>query len=213
MNVKILHKEALNSEMSRFVLSKPWDFQAGQYTSILFNQKLSYFSIASSPLADTLELHIQNSVTHPLAPEFADFLNATAFLDLSPPQGKAVLSAGNRPVLLIAGGSGIAPLKSIADTLKILDPSRIFHLYWGTRNRSYFYDLGGLKYVPVLSDESISGIRSGFVHKVVAADFADLSPFDIYIAGPFAMAYAAREDFLKQGAKPEALFSDAFEFA
>lgn len=200
--------------MTRFVLTKPWDFQAGQYTSILFKQKHAFFSIASSPLVDDfLELHIQNSVTHPLAPDFADFLKTTACLDLSPPQGKAVLTAGSRPLLLIAGGSGIAPLKSIADTLRLLEPNREFHLYWGVRNQSCFYDLNGLAYVPVLSDESQPGVRAGFVHKVAAADFNDLAPFDIFIAGPFAMAYAAREDFLNQGAKRDALFSDAFEFA
>ncbi len=210
---RILKRTTLNFEMTCVTLEKPWDFQAGQYTSLTFEGTVFYFSIASNPFAETLELHIQNSALHPLDPAFAEFLNTAKQFDLSLPQGRAILNTDHRPLLLIAGGSGIAPLKSIAETAHILSPERPIHLYWGVRNVACFYRLPGISYIPVLSEEHVQGMRFGFVHDVVSREYKDLTPFDIYLAGPFPMALAARDAFLKQGARIESLFSDAFEFA
>ncbi len=208
LKVKILNKERLNSEIMRFILEKPWNFQAGQYTILDFNGQQHYFSIASPPQSPYLELDIQNSPFHPLHPDFASFLNQTQYLDLSPPQGGAVLQDNNRPIILVAGGSGIAPLKSIGEAAE----GREIHLYWGVRNRSCFYDLKILRYIPVLSEERVPGIRFGLVHEAVLADFNDLSSFDIYLAGPFNMAYTARNAFLIKGGQKKSIFADAFSF-
>ena len=191
--VKVLSKTKLNHEITRFTLEKPWDFQAGQYTSVAGH----YFSIASSPKAETLELDIQDSPLHPLDSEFAQLLATADTLDLTKPAGQAVLQNNDRPLILVAGGSGIAPMKSIAETT-----TKPFQLYWGVRHPNCFYDIGDVPYTPVV----------GFVHEAVLKDFADLSAFDIYIAGPFALAFVAREAFLQKGGQKKSIFADAFSF-
>lgn len=208
MQVKILERKILNNEIQQFVLEKPWDFKAGQYTAISFQGKPYYYSIASSPLDTKLELDIQNSAVHPLDTNFVKFLKQAKELELSQPTGNAFLHHNERPLILIAGGSGIAPMKSIANTVT----SRKFYLYWGVRNRECFFDLQGLSYIPVLSDEVAPGFRTGLVHEAVLEDFDTLAEFDIYLAGPFPMSFAAREAFIKKGARLDQLYSDAFAF-
>ncbi len=55
--------------------------------------------------------------------------------------------------------------------------------------------------------------RRGFVHQAVCADHADLSGFDVYMAGPPVMINAAAEAMQRQGARSDRMFSDAFEYA
>lgn len=228
MKAPILHKEPLNREITQFILEKPWNFQAGQFTGFCApcqptsEKEMHYFSIASSPLADHLELHIQNSPLHPLEPDFLEFLENTTELELGQPQGNATFTDSSRPLLLIAGGSGFAPMKSIIETALLTQKNRPIYLYWGVRHpdclylleliQSWQHDNPLLHFIAVISDETVKNERYGLVHEAVLQDFADLSPYDIYLAGPFQMAYAARETFMKKGAIPTRLFSDAFAF-
>ena len=85
------------------------------------------------------------------------------------------------------------------------------HLYWGVRTRDCFYD-SEVPYIGVLSEEPVPGFRYGLVHQAVLEDFADLSVYDIYLAGPFAMAYSAREAFLTKGGHKKSILADAFSF-
>lgn len=221
MNCKILEKYLLNHDITEFILEKPWDFTPGQYTAILFKGHPFYFSIASSPAAPHLELHIQNSPAHPLSPDFADFLSTADALELTGPKGKAILTDNQSPLLLVAGGSGFAPMKSIIETVLATDKSRTIYLYWGVRHVGCFYLQDLIKkwqqnsrfhFVPVLSEQQHPDYRYGLVIEAVLQDFKSLSPFNIYLAGPFAMSYMARESFIRKGAQPLYLFSDAFEF-
>lgn len=228
MKTHILHKKPLNREITQFTLEKPWDFQAGQFTAFCApcqptsTKEMHYFSIASSPITNHLELHIQNSPLHPLEPGFLEFLKNTTELELTPPQGEAVLTDSSRPLLLIAGGSGFAPMKSIIETVHLTQKSRPIYLYWGVRHPNCLYLTDLIKswqrdnplfhFIPAISDETVTNERHGLVHEAVLQDFSDLSPYDIYLAGPFPMAYAARDTFIKKGATLENLFSDAFAF-
>lgn len=219
LKVKILYQEALNFEIVRYILTKPWSFQAGQYTKIHFNNKLYPFSIASSPLTKTLELHIQNSPRHPLDRNFADFLTRTDHFDLAPPQGTAILSEADSPLLMVGGGSGFSQLKSIIE-MTLTTQNRSILLYWGVRTPASLYLLDMIKtwqqeprfkFIPVISDINIAGYRGGLVHEAILADYQDLSPFEIYLAGPFEMSLIAREAFMRKGAKT--FISDALNNA
>lgn len=205
----------------QLIIEKPWDFIAGQYTAVLFENKAYPFSIASSPLADVLELHIQNSPIRPLDENFAGFLAQTSELELAAPQGKAILHSTSRPLILVAGGSGFAPMKSLIETVQIQQEERKISLYWGVRHPQCFYlpnlietwsENSNFTFVPVVSEEHDAYYRYGLVHEAVLQDFESLKGFDIYLAGPFPMSYAARESFLAKGAEQAHLFSDAFEF-
>ena len=129
----------------------------------------------------------------------------------------------NRPIILLAGGTGFSYVYAIAQALSAAKASQPVFLYWGVRQQDALYyqpELQQLaeqnkqfRYIPVVQ-EPLSDWqgRTGLVHEAVLADFISLEAYDIYIAGPFAMAGIAREAFAEQGANRQQMFADAFAY-
>lgn len=202
-------------------------FRAGQYLEFLLSDgRRRAFSIANAPHDDELiELHIR----HVDGGKFTDWvfnkLKERSILRIQAPLGSFVLDeSSDRPMLFLAGGTGFAPIKGQIEHAIHRGLDRPVVLYWGVRATRDLYmpelperwagELRDFRFVPVLSepDAGWSG-RTGWVHEAVLADHADLSGFDIYMAGPPVMIFAARDAFRAAGAKDEHMFSDAFEYA
>ena len=113
------------------------------------------------------------------------------------PLGQFTLHNSERPIIMIAGGTGFAPIKSIIEhALKINDP-RTIHFYWGARLKNDLYldniviewvkKFPHITYTPVLSKSEKkfdwSG-KTGYVHEAVLEDYHDLSDHDVYACGP-----------------------------
>jgi CDP-4-dehydro-6-deoxyglucose reductase len=214
-------------------------FRAGQYMDfILQDGARRQYSIATAPHADELlQLHIR----HTPGGVFTDRLFGVAqppvkerdILRIEAPLGTFFLREDTaRPIVLLAGGTGFAPLKAIAEHAfheRInVDapgrPAREVRLYWGARGRRDLY-LHALPerwaatepnfvYVPVLSEpapaDGWSG-RTGFVHHAVMDDLPDLSGHQVYACGAPAMIDAARRDFTARcGLPDDQFFADAF---
>ncbi len=204
--------------------------EAGQYIDVLLaGGRRRSFSIASPPRdRGLLELHVRRVP----GGEFTDRLFAAnpekGLLSIEgplgafryhPPEGPA-----DTPMLMLAGGTGYAPLNSILHHLAALGSERPVTLYFGVRTeRDLYADAAirelagrapGLRYVPVLSEPSPawSGKR-GLVHEAALADHDRLSDVDIYASGPPAMIIALRRDFLARGARPSRLYVDSFDYA
>jgi len=224
-------------------------FLPGQYIDVLLpGGRRRSFSIASPPHdAKLLELHVR----HVRGGEFTDDLFTRQaqgrLLDIEGPLGRFVypppvegLSADvagmhARPLLLIGGGTGLAPLQSIlrhviaADAGRERAGGRELLLYWGVRSEPDLYahaqlrELAAhtplLRYVPVLSEPDAAWTgRRGWVHAAVLADLGSqtcgqLADYDIYASGPPDMVAAVRRDFLAQGADPARLWFDSFDYA
>jgi len=95
--------------------------------------------------------------------------------------------------------------------------------YWGVRQAHWLYELeqmqqwasdyAPLTFIPVVQEPESNWIgKTGLVHKAIMDDFVSLHDYDIYVAGRFEMAGAAREEFKILGAEPERIFGDAYEF-
>ncbi|MDZ7901079.1 MAG: NAD(P)H-flavin reductase [Rheinheimera sp.] len=200
----------------------PVSFQAGQYLQIyLSDSDKRPFSIASAPTDTLLELHIGGNVTDNYASQALAHLRDNSEVLVQVGLGEAYLRQGERPVLLLAGGTGFSYVASIAKTLMTAQDPRKVLLYWGLRQESGLYyqeelaawqaALPQLQIVSVVQEPTASWQgRSGLVHEVVLADLADLSAYDIYIAGPFPMVGAVRDAFLAQGAVRQHMYADAF---
>jgi len=199
-------------------------FFAGQYLELLINNKAYPYSIASAPDGREIELHIQFSPEHPGSMIVADYIMAEDKVELNAPIGGAYLRQhSSRPIILVAGGTGIAPFKSIIEHLVKLNSKREIYLYWGARQPDLLYlheqyqrlsqVMKNFHYTPVISgvNDAWHG-RRGLVHQAALEDFQDMSEYDIYLCGPFEMCFIAREDFAKQQAKRERMYSDAFQF-
>ena len=224
--------DKLSGDVVRLKLTLPkterFQFLPGQYIDILMREgKRRSFSLANPPhKAQTLELHIRY-YKGGLFSEYAFHeLNEKALLRIEGPLGQFTLHDSDRPIIMIAGGTGFAPIKSLVEFALENNDKREINIYWGARTEADLY-LNGLveawdkefdhiNYIPVLSEaEHLNGWqgKTGFVHEAVLEDYADLSEYDVYTCGPPPMINAVVESLPKNGLDKTRLFSDSFEFA
>ena len=122
------------------------------------------------------------------------------------------------PMLLVAGGSGIAPVKSIAETALAMGMKQPLHLYYGVRDESELY-LGphfleltrahaNFKFVPVLSHSESTRARRGMVGEAVALDFTALQGFKAYVFGPPPMVRATLQALRARGLAAQDIHAD-----
>lgn len=213
----------------RLPASERLQFLAGQYIDIqLKDGKKRSFSLANPPHEDTLlKLHIRE-VPGGLftAGQVFSTMKPRDILRFSGPLGGFTLrDDSERPIILLAGGTGFAPIQSIVEHARHLGLKRPMHLYWGARAKADLYldalarewaqTVPGFTYTPVLSaplaEDGWQG-RTGLVHQAVLADFANLSGYEVYACGAPPMIDAARKDFTAQGMDDALFFSDAFTF-
>jgi CDP-4-dehydro-6-deoxyglucose reductase, E3 len=207
-------------------------FQAGQYLDVLLDGgRRRSFSIASPPHDSALiELHVRRvsggGFTERLFGTGAAALAAGSLLRIEGPVGQFVYRDGAAPALMIAGGTGFAPLKSMLRHVLETGLKRDIHLYWGGRHPRDIYEHARvlewsarypqLSFTAVLSEASgaeSSGQRVGFVHRAVLEDHPDLAGVEVYAAGPPAMIEAIRSEFPRHGLAAERLYFDSFDYA
>lgn len=203
-------------------------FLAGQYVDILLaDGRRRSFSLANAPhAADLLELHVRRVPGGFFTGYVFERMKDKALLRLQGPLGTFFLrEASPRPILLIGGGTGFAPLKGMLEHAFQLGLERPMHLYWGVRAKIDLYldalacrwakEHAHFRYTPVLSaphpEDAWNG-RTGWVHEAVLADFPHLSGHDVYMSGPPPMIEAAKSAFAAAGLPAEHLYYDSFEF-
>lgn len=206
-------------------------FVAGQYIEFLLEGgRRRAFSIANAPHDDEfLELHIRHVPGGLFTDRVFSTLKERDILRFEGPFGSFRLheppeEGGDRPIILLAGGTGFAPVKAIVEHVIHRGLSRPMIFYWGARDRNGLY-LDALprqwtaghprfQYVPVLSEprEPWDG-RTGLVHEAVMKDFPDLSGHRVYACGAPLMIEAARRDFRARGLPASEFFADVFNFS
>lgn len=210
--------------------SENFVFRAGQYIDILLadGQRRS-FSIANAPHdGGHVELHVRLIAGGRFTGHVFGAMKERDMLRFEGPLGSFWLHEdSDRPIVLVAGGTGFAPIKALVEHALHIGLARPVTLYWGARTRDGLYldalarswetMLPGFRYIPVLSDgtpdDGWSG-RRGLVHEAVLADFADLSGHEVYACGAPAMIDAARGSFVSERGLPDtAFFADAFTYA
>lgn len=209
--------------------SERLQFLAGQYIEILLKDgKRRAFSLANAPHQDDfLELHLRHVPDGHFTGHVFNQMKEKALLRIEGPLGSFFLREDSeRPILMIAGGTGFAPMKGIIEHVMEMGITRPIQLYWGVRAKKdlYFNQRAELwthaqmpiKYIPVLSEPDADDHwlgRTGWVHDAVLADHADLSGFDVYMAGPPPMINAAKEGLMKQGLPEDQLYYDSFDYS
>jgi CDP-4-dehydro-6-deoxyglucose reductase len=230
---RVAVKDQLAPNVVRLRLKMPaaqrLQFLAGQYVEVILKGgKRRAFSIASCPsLEDEIELHIRHVDGGDFTGHVFDHLKVGDILRLQGPQGNFFVrnDAPERPLIMVGGGTGFAPLKSMVENLLDQGDDREIHLYWGARTPSELYlddlptswanDYPHIHYHRAISDAGDDlppGHVPGLVHEAVAANHPDLSGFDVYMSGPPAMIETARKSLAANGLNPERLFYDSFEF-
>jgi len=207
-------------------LVNPIRFYAGQYIEVeALGQRGNWrcYSIASSPASpDRIELIVKRIPGGGFSDQI-DRLVPGFELTIRGPYGMSYLRAGNRPVLLVATGSGIAPLLSILRYCSAENVDRSLQFYYGARRQRdlifrdeireleartpRFFFKPALS-APIAGDEWRGAV--GRITQVLQREILDASPYDAYICGQPEMCESVSTLLLAKGIPENRIFRDDF---
>ncbi len=229
--VSLLEKKSHDVMLLRLQLpaNENFAYHAGQYVEFMLQGGVRRsYSMANAAHTQTecggLELHIRHLPGGQFTDHVFSVMKEKDILRIEGPYGGFFLREdSDKPIVLLAAGTGFAPLKAIIEHMQFKGITRPTTLYWGGRRPQDIYldawvqarllQMPQLRYVPVVSDaqpgDAWSG-RTGFVHRAVLQDLPDLSPYQVYACGAPVMVEAARTDFAQAGLPEDEFFADAF---
>jgi CDP-4-dehydro-6-deoxyglucose reductase len=205
-------------------------YRAGQYVEfILRDGSRRSYSMANAPHTQEdkpgLELHLRHLPGGKFTDHVFTAMKEKDILRMEGPFGSFFLREdSDKPMILLASGTGFAPIKAIIEHLQHSKSERHAELYWGCRSKSdlYMHDwalqaaasMPNLHYIPVLSEpkpEDAWTGRTGFVHQAVMHDHPSLMNHQVYACGVPIMVESAKRDFvLKSGLPDDEFYADAF---
>ena len=234
---RILSLERLAADVMKLRVQLPanqaFSYHAGQYIEfILRDGSRRAYSMANAPhnlgTPPSIELHIRHMPGGLFTDQVFSTVKEKDIVRMEGPFGSFFLREDSAaPIVLLASGTGLAPIKALVERMQQQGITRPAVLYWGCRSRADLYlndwaeataaAMPHLRYVPVLSEpraeDGWSG-RTGLVHEAVMADLPDLSAHQVYACGAPVMVDAAQRDFSARCGLPEdAFFADSFTSA
>ena len=207
--------------------SDPFVYHAGQYVEFLLRDgsRRSY-SMANAPHnGPGVELHIRHMPGGKFTEHVFGVMKEKEIQRIEGPFGSFYLrEESDKPMVLLASGTGFAPIKALIEHMQFQGITRPATLYWGGRRPEDLYmddwvqarllEMPNLAYIPVISDATAEDAwtgRTGFVHRAVLEDFPDLSGYQVYACGAPIVVDSARKDYSELGGLPEEEFyADSF---
>jgi CDP-4-dehydro-6-deoxyglucose reductase len=213
-------------------------YHAGQYVEfILRDGARRSYSMANAPTARPeaadhvppsspgIELHIRHMPGGKFTDHVFGGMKEKEILRIEGPYGSFFLREdSNKPIVMLASGTGFAPIKAVIEHMRFKNITRPATVYWGGRRPADLYmdawmkervaEMPNLRYVPVVSnalpEDHWTG-RTGFVHRAVLEDLPDLSGHQVYACGAPVVVESARADYIHlAGLDGEEFFADAF---
>ncbi|MCG2585720.1 CDP-6-deoxy-delta-3,4-glucoseen reductase [Massilia sp. TS11] len=202
-------------------------YRAGQYIEFLLRDgKRRSYSMANAPtLEGPITLHIRHMPGGLFTDQVFSTMKERDILRFEGPHGSFFLREdSDKPIILLASGTGFAPIKALMEHLIHLKSTRPVSLYWGGRRPHDLYmralceqwaaELPHFRFIPVVSDaqpEDQWQGRSGFVHRAVMDDHPDLSGYQVYACGAPIVVDSAKRDYVAQcGLPADEFYADAF---
>jgi CDP-4-dehydro-6-deoxyglucose reductase len=231
--VRVEKKEQLCDDVIALYLKLPsserLQFKAGQYLEFLLKDgKRRAFSLANAPHVDQLlELHLRLIQGGQFTEYVFNEMPEKTIMRIEAPLGSFYLrEASDKPIIMVAGGTGFAPLKGIVEYMLHENIKRPIIFYWGARARKDLYmaalptawaaEHPQIQFIPVLSDalpEDAWQGRTGLIHQAVLDDIGHLAGYEVYCCGAPAMVEVAHKSFVAAGLAEEDFYSDAFSYA
>lgn len=202
-----------------------FQFRPGQYMNVLLDDGgHRSFSMASAPAGNQVDFHVRRIPGGRFTDRGLRGLARGDRLAVEIPLGRFGYHAEDfRPVVMAATGTGLAPIKSMLESLMDDPDCPPVTLYWGVRTEADLYladairpwgeRLYEFRFVPVLSRPGAAWRgRTGHVQDAIAQDFPDLSEHAVYLCGSPAMVVDAKRRALALHASPEHVYVDGFTF-
>ena len=204
-------------------------YHAGQYVEFLLRDgDRRAYSMGNAPHTQLetpqLELHIRHTPGGKFTDHVFSAMKEKEILRVEGPFGSFYLREDStKPMVLLASGTGFAPIKAMIEHMQFKSITRPAVLYWGGRRPADLYqhewvlakvaEMPNLKYVPVVSDalpeDDWTG-RTGFVHNAVLQDVADLSGYQVYACGAPIVVDSAQTAYIAAGLPEDEFFADSF---
>ena len=204
-------------------------YHAGQYVEFLLRDgDRRAYSMGNAPHTQTenpgVDLHIRHMPGGKFTDHVFSAMKEKEILRIEGPFGSFYLREdSDKPMVLLASGTGFAPIKAIIEHLQFKGINRPAVLYWGGRRPADLYmhdwvmgklaEMPNLRYVPVISDalpEDAWTGRTGFVHNAVLQDLADLSAHQVYACGAPIVVDSAQAAYIAAGLPAEEFYADSF---
>ena len=234
MPVRIASMEKVSSDVMRIFLQLPatevMQYHAGQYVEFLLRDgSRRAYSMANAPHtlaadAPKIELHIRHMPGGKFTDHVFGAMKEKDIQRVEGPQGSFYLREDNdAPIVLLASGTGFAPIKALMEHMQHKGITRPTRLYWGGRRPADLYMndwvlaqlplMPHLQYIPVVSNalpEDAWAGRTGFVHAAVLQDTPSLTAYQVYACGAPIVVDSAKRDYLASGLVEDNFFADSF---
>ena len=203
----------------RFPPSADFEFLEGQYLDVIWKGIRRSYSIASSSTEQDVTLLVKKVRDGQMSDYWFNQANENDLLRIEGPKGTFFLRNQNAHLVLLATGTGIAPIIAM---LKKMDEAKDFHqinpirLYWGNRQQSDFIWSPEFKELKVDVEYVLSGNdkdwhgKKGYVQDVALTEVKGLQHTDVYACGSNNMILSAKQLFIEAGLEEKNFFSDAF---
>jgi benzoate/toluate 1,2-dioxygenase reductase component len=200
-------------------------FLPGQYVNVSVpgtDQERSY-SFSSGPTADTLSFLIRITDKGLMSSYLRDTAAEGDKLKLTGPMGSFFLRELKRPALLLAGGTGLAPLLSILEKISSDTAEHPVHLIYGVTTETdlvevdvledYAAKIDGFSFDVVVADPESSAEKKGFVTDHFEPQHLNDGDVDVYLCGPPPMVEGVRKHLVTEGITPVNFYYEKFALA
>ncbi|MEU4220911.1 globin [Actinoplanes sp. NPDC026623] len=199
----------------------PMPYRPGQFARIEVSELPGVwrpYSLCGDPRRDNIvELHVRAKGEAGVSGALVYRTQVGDTVRLGPAEGDMGLPGSGRDLLMIAGDTGIAPLKALLSELAATGDRRSAVLFWGARNLAELYDIEDVAaiagacrratVVPVISEGDADQYASGLVTDAVA-EYGEWSEHEVYLAGPPSMLAATSAALRGLGVAPDRIHHD-----
>jgi benzoate/toluate 1,2-dioxygenase reductase subunit len=223
---KLSGLEKVSNTTIRFDIEFPeaekFAFLAGQYVKVKVpgSEEKRAYSLSSAPGAAKASFVVRNVPNGKMSDYLDNNANINDEMSFEGPFGSFYLRPIERPVLFLAGGTGIAPFLSMLDVIKTQETSHSVKMVFGITNDmdlvgieeldNHQNNLTSFEYRICVADNNSTHDRKGYVTSHIEDEWLNNGDVDIYLCGPVVMVEAVRTWLNEKGIEPKGFYYERF---
>ncbi|KRF16702.1 oxidoreductase [Nocardioides sp. Soil797] len=220
------HFERLSDSTVSFTLDIPdrdkLAFLPGQYVNLAVpgTDETRSYSFSNSPDESGLSFLVKLTPGGLMSEHLVNNAAVGDEMTFTGPNGSFFLRESDRPLLLLAGGTGLAPILAILRTLRDNGSERAVHLVYGVSNDTDLVELEtlgeladalpNLTWDHCVSDPESTAENKGFVMSLIRDEHLYGGDLAVYVCGPPPMVEAVRKHFADEGVEPTGFYYEKF---
>ena len=194
-------------------------FLPGQYIDLSYQQITRSYSIASLVSSDnTFDLHIRLFDNGQFS-QLLQSIELNQVMRFTGPKGSFFIRKTKQPILLLASGTGFAPIHAMVQALIAENDKRDIYIYWRMRQANYFYienpflmqDAENIKFIPFVTEKDAQWHgRTGHINDILSLDFESLSGFSKNACGSVGLKKKKKKVCLQLQLNENDFYTDLF---